>query len=909
MTALPAGLPTDDFVTIAGSDVRRVTAANMINGTAWKLGGNSAPVSNLFGTTTAHDVVFVTGVGGTPRFTLTAAGALTQAPAGGVVTFTGNTNATNGLNVTGATNLTGVTTQAGALGVTGATTINTGGGASTSIGNAAGGAVSIASGTSVTIDPGAGAGNVVIPNIDLDAATTKILTLDGANNVRHRTITAGTNIVTGAGTANRVTRWTPDGATIGNSVMTDDGTNVGISTTGTINIASTTSNDVTINVSGAGGNDLVLTGIDSDPATTTVLTLDASGNVRTRALSGGPGIITGAGTLNTIAMWTPDGMTLGNSTITQNAGATLVTITNALTQAGGGQVIFSGNVDANGGLDVNGATNLTGATVQTGSFAVTGATTINTAGAALTTIGGANTVRIAATDVEMTALPAGATTDDFVTINGTNDVRRVSAATMINGTAWKLGGNASPVSNLFGTTTAHDVVFVTGVGGTPRFTLTAAGALTQAPAGGVVTFTGNTNATNGLNVTGATNLTGITTQAGAFGVTGATTINTGGASTTSIGHVGGGAVSLASASTVTLDPSAAGNIKALNVDQDETTTKVMTLDGSDNVRWRTVSATGTILTGSGTPNRHARWATATTLTDGLIDDNGATITFLTNDVRVQGSTPVYTANSAPGTRKILVMNTADGQIQQAAFPVVTYGNRSLRVSGAELVPSTFTDDGTNFNLTTTGTITLASTTASDIVVDVTGAGGNDLTLLGIDVNTTATDVLVLDASGNVRKRSIGGGPNPIVTGSGTLNTIPKWTPDGFTLGNSNLTDDGSTVTVSSAASFNTNGHTNLGDATTDNVVVRGNLRTTGAANQFAGRVMITGAGGATTFTVSNNLVQANSIIIVSLEDGTNTSDFTATVRNKVVTTGFDVRLSAPLAAGQTKWINYQIINQ
>lgn len=38
-----------------------------------------------------------------------------------------------------------------------------------------------------------------------------------------------------------------------------------------------------------------------------------------------------------------------------------------------------------------------------------------------------------------------------------------------------------------------------------------------------------------------------------------------------------------------------------------------------------------------------------------------------------------------------------------------------------------------------------------------------------------------------------------IGGSGTLNTVPKFTPDGLTLGNSQLTDDG--TTVSSAGNF------------------------------------------------------------------------------------------------------------
>ena len=40
-----------------------------------------------------------------------------------------------------------------------------------------------------------------------------------------------------------------------------------------------------------------------------------------------------------------------------------------------------------------------------------------------------------------------------------------------------------------------------------------------------------------------------------------------------------------------------------------------------------------------------------------------------------------------------------------------------------------------------------------------------------------------------------------VDGSGTLNTIAKWTPDGNTLGDSHITDNGSTINITSSASY------------------------------------------------------------------------------------------------------------
>lgn len=63
-------------------------------------------------------------------------------------------------------------------------------------------------------------------------------------------------------------------------------------------------------------------------------------------------------------------------------------------------------------------------------------------------------------------------------------------------------------------------------------------------------------------------------------------------------------------------------------------------------------------------------------------------------------------------------------------------------------------------------------------------------------------------------------------GSGVLNTIPKWTPNSWTLGNSNITDDGTTVVVNSAARVT--GSTQLGatGATTLAHVINGSIGAT-----------------------------------------------------------------------------------
>jgi len=59
-------------------------------------------------------------------------------------------------------------------------------------------------------------------------------------------------------------------------------------------------------------------------------TVDALGSYIVTSTSG----ITGSGTLNTVAMFTPNGQAIGDSIITQNSGATIITIGGSLTTGG-----------------------------------------------------------------------------------------------------------------------------------------------------------------------------------------------------------------------------------------------------------------------------------------------------------------------------------------------------------------------------------------------------------------------------------------------------------------------------------------------------------------------------------------------------------------------------------------------
>ena len=167
---LQGGAATDSIMTLVGSTgvLRRRTVADVLagSGNVWLVGGNTLTTAGTVGSNSNHDFGVITN--GITRLTFSSAGAITQTGTG-QVTFTGNVDATNGLDVTTAqltanagSTLTGTTnvnaTGAGATNignassattVLGATTINTTGTAATSIGNAAS-TVTVAGTTSVT---------------------------------------------------------------------------------------------------------------------------------------------------------------------------------------------------------------------------------------------------------------------------------------------------------------------------------------------------------------------------------------------------------------------------------------------------------------------------------------------------------------------------------------------------------------------------------------------------------------------------------------------------------------------------------------------------------------------------------------------------------------------------------------
>lgn len=150
--------------------------------------------------------------------------------------------------------------------------------------------------------------------------------------------------VDGSGTLNTIPIWTPDGDTLGDSIMTYDTGNTAITVGGKLIVSS--SLNIVGNTTAAS---LTLQGYLADAQGqygTAGQLLSSTGTAVDWIDAPVTGVV-GSGTLNTLAMFTPDGVSIGDSLITQNAAGTRIDITVNATS-------ISGNVGIVGGLDLTG---------------------------------------------------------------------------------------------------------------------------------------------------------------------------------------------------------------------------------------------------------------------------------------------------------------------------------------------------------------------------------------------------------------------------------------------------------------------------------------------------------------------------------------------------------------------------
>ncbi len=156
------------------------------------------------------------------------------------------------------------------------------------------------------------------------------------------------------------------------------------------------------------------------------------------------------------------------------------------------------------------------------------------------------------------------------------------------------------------------------------------------------------------------------------------------------------------------------------------------------------------------------------------------------------------------------------------------------------------DSPTDLSFTGSSNVyTLNSSTGSDVTLTGGSSTGIDLQLSGSNLTLINSSTLSYDTSSGALTLI----PNnstvylPIgIAGSGTVNAIPKWTPNSTTLGNSQITDNGTTVSIGSSnatSKFHVGGRIgqNFGAGSQLNMAIgndAGNSNTTGSYNMFFG---------------------------------------------------------------------------
>jgi hypothetical protein len=196
--------------------------------------------------------------------------------------------------------------------------------------------------------------------------------------------------------------------------------------------------------------------------------------------------------------------------------------------------------------------------------------------------------------------------------------------------------------------------------------------------------------------------------------------------------------------------------------------------------------------------------------------------------------------------------------------------------------------GANITITPNGVETTIAATATDIKVKVTSADTTTDYLASKTIEGAGITLTVLNPGANEQLEI-----KSDLTGSGTLNTVAKWTPNGTTLGDSNITDNGTlidfggssvslspsnTVDIDTAEVFIT--AVNEIDITSDsdNITLEA---TTGNITLISGNATSVNATGASTFTFADTFYVdgAASVVFTGtplvLGDGTDSVGFFA----------------------------------
>ena len=311
----------------------------------------------------------------------------------------------------------------------------------------------------------------------------------------------------------------------------------------------------------------------------------------------------------------------------------------------------------------------------------------------------------------------------------------------------------------------------------------------------------------------------------------------------------------------------------------------------------------------------------------LLDGNtlGATKTLGSNDNQ-------DIAFETNGTTRLTIEK--DGKITQTGTSLVTLNGNvdatgGLDVTGADLTVGTtqqFRVTSATGSVSTTGNLSVAGNidlgdVSSDVLtvkansqfkanVDIAG----DLTQVGSNVTLEAGDVEVnlTPGSGSIKYQdaitlnsvTTSGSYVEIASEDETNPASPKTAI--ITVAS---TSGGSTIT-GSATNINlntTNGNVSIGNSG-GSVTLTGNVKGAGP-NRFANREKLQGTlAGVHSFTISNSLIDANSVIVMTLESYSGSGMLLHQIKTRAVGS-VEVVLSQPLLSGEEVYVNYMIVNQ
>lgn len=237
----------------------------------------------------------------------------------------------------------------------------------------------------------------------------------------------------------------------------------------------------------------------------------------------------------------------------------------------------------------------------------------------------------------------------------------------------------------------------------------------------------------------------------------------------------------------------------------------LAIDSSGNL----ITAVGA---GSGTVNYIPKWTTTTSLTNSQITDNGTLVT-LGSAVGIGTGAISSGANleiktSSGGILRISRDQTS-GFVQNVSLGKLEFYNYDADVPGplaGAFVSASYEDLYGQKTYLSFGTDPLAGA-VERVRIWSTGQVRFNTYTSSTSWSGTAVAGLAIDSSGNIITTS-----NPI-GGSGTTNYVPKFTPNGTTLGNSLIFDNGTsvginTITPNASYKLDVNGSVNFYNSTT-----------------------------------------------------------------------------------------------